>query len=184
VGSAQWAPTGVAIAYVEGNVYVDNRRLPQVHADDPVNENSVVRTEKGRAEVRFNRGDTLFPGENNSARVKHDPNTNSGGIEILTGSAVVITGEVGPTVTCEETVYLSDAGIFRLNVHRAAGENLCELKVYKGAAGAQMSSFVWMLTAGKLIDLNHRCGDHTPRWTFNVDDIDVLDRWSRGRAGI
>lgn len=183
VSSAQWVPTGVAIAYAEGNVYVDEKPLPPIEAEVAVREGSVVRTEKGRAEVHFSRGDTLFLGENSSARAKRNPDTSSG-VEILTGSAVVITGEVGPTVNCEETVYLSDAGVFRFDVHGAVGENFCKLRVYKGAAGAQMSSFVWMLTTGKMIDLNRRCGDHTPRNTFNIDDIDVLDRCSRQRAGI
>jgi hypothetical protein len=108
----QWAPSRVAIAYVEGSVYVDQRPLPQLEAQLPVWENSVVRTGKGRAEVLFARGDTVFLGGNSSVRVTHDFNTNSGGIEILSGSAVVITGEVGRAVSCEETVHLSDAGIF------------------------------------------------------------------------
>ena len=79
-------------------------------------------------------------------------------------------------------VQLSDAGIFRFDVHRVVGENFCRLKVYKGAAAAQMPSFIWVLTTGKTIDLNRSCGDHTPRDEFKVGDIDGLDRWSQQRV--
>jgi hypothetical protein len=109
--SAEWAR--VSIAYVEGSVSVDGKPLQRLKAEFAVKNDSVVRTEKGRAEVVFGRGDTVFLGENSSVRANHDINANSGGIEIVTASAVVITGEVGPAVSCEETVHLSDAGIFR-----------------------------------------------------------------------
>ena len=179
--SAEWAR--VSIAYVEGSVYVDGKPLQRLEAELPVKNGSVVRTEKGRAEVVFGRGDTVFLDENSSVRSNHDFNANSGGIEIVTGSAIVITGEVGSAVRCEETVHLSDAGIFRFDVHGPVDERFCKVRVYKGAAAAQMPSYVWVLTPGKMIDLNRLCGDHTPRFEFKIEDLDGLDRWSRERAG-
>jgi len=32
--------------------------------------------------------------------------------------------------------------------------------------------------------LNRQCGDMIPTQTFNIDDIDGLDRWSRERSGL
>jgi hypothetical protein len=94
---------------------------------------------------------------------------------------VVVTGRLGPAVSCVQGVQLSDSGIFRFDVHRAVGETLCQLKVYGGAAAAQMPSFIWVPTTGKTIHLNRSCGDHTPRDEFKVEDIDALNRWSRQR---
>jgi hypothetical protein len=108
--------------------------------------------------------------------------TDAAELEILAGSAVVHTGGLGPEVSCAQGVQLSDAGIFRFDVHRVVGEDFCRLKVYKGAAAAQMPSFIWVLTTGKTIDLNRYCGDHTPRDEFKVGDIDGLDRWSQQRV--
>src|SRR5215472_4211824 len=108
VAYPQWAPSNVAIAHVEGDVYIDGQRVPQLATDLIVKENSIVRTEKGRAEVRFDRGDIMFLGKNSSVRVNHESNTGSGGLEILTGSAVVVTGALGPAVRCQENVQLSD----------------------------------------------------------------------------
>jgi hypothetical protein len=178
--SAQWARA--AIAYVEGSVYVDGQAWTRMEVERALKDASVVRTEKGRAEVVFGRGDMVFLGENSSVRVNSDF-TPLGGIEILTGSAVVIAGEVGPAVSCEETVHLSDAGIFRFDFHGSPDDKFCKVRVYKGAAAVQMPSFVWVLTPGKMIDLNRLCGDHTPRIEFKIEDLDGLDRWSRERAG-
>jgi len=177
--SPQSIPSDVAITYIEGTVYVDGRPAPQ--AGSALHENAIVRTGKGRAEIVFGRGDTMYLDENSSGRVNHD-STGVEGVEILTGSAVVITGALGPSVTCVQDARLSDGGIFRFDVHRVASEDFCRLRVYKGAAATQMPSFIWVLTSGKSIDLNHSCGDHTPRERFNVEDADALDRWSRQRA--
>jgi hypothetical protein len=170
----------VAITSTEGNVEVDGRSPPQLDRALPVN--SLVRTANGRAQIRFGSGDTLFLGENSSIRVTHNAATVSDEPEILTGSAVVITSGVGPAIPCVKSVQLSDAGIFRFDVHRVGGENFCRLKVYKGAATAQMLSFTWVLTTGKTIDLNRTCGDMTPRDEFDVESMDALDRWTRQRA--
>jgi hypothetical protein len=65
---------------------------------------------------------------------------------------VVITGGLGPSVSCVQRVQLSDSGIFRFDVHRVVGETFCQLKVYGGAAATLMPSFIWVLTTGKTID--------------------------------
>src|ERR1700693_344421 len=161
---AQSVPLRVSITYIEGSVEVDGQSSPRLNSVLP--ENSLVRTAKGRAQIRFGRGDSLFLGENSSMRGRHNANAVSDEPEILTGSGVVITGGLGPTVSCVQGVQLSDSGIFRFDVTRALGESFCQLKVYGGAAAAQMPSFIWVLTTGKTINLNRSCGDHTPRDEF------------------
>jgi hypothetical protein len=144
--------------------------------------NSTVHTENGRAEIRIASGDSVFLGENSSMRLSDNHGLNSSRFEILTGSAVVMTGSLGPVAVCEEEVQLSDSGMFRFDVHDVQGERFCRVRVYKGAAAAPMPSFIWVLTNGQTADLNRRCGDHTQRNEFNIEDIDGLDRWSRQRA--
>jgi hypothetical protein len=165
----------VTLAYVEGDVYVDAQRIQQ--PDFLVKPSSVVRTEKGRAEVHFGRGDAVFLGANSSITA------GPAGLEILTGSAVVITGDIGPAVSCRGLVHLSDAGVFRFDRHIVVDENFCKVRVYKGAAAAPLLSYVWLLTPGKMVDLGS-CGDFTPRDEFNIEDADDLTRWSRERAGV
>jgi hypothetical protein len=172
---ASFAQTPLAISYVEGKVYVDAQRLEPSVPGVPMKEGSVVRAEKGRVQILFGRGDKLFLGENSSVRV-----ATSAPLEILSGSAVVITGEIGPQVTCHGALHLSDAGVFRFDVHSVVSENFCKVRVFKGAASAPMPSFVWILTPGRMVDLGN-CGDHTPRDEFNIEEIDNLDRWSRER---
>jgi hypothetical protein len=123
------SPATATVAYIEGDVYVDAQQVQQ--PDFPIKPGSVVRTEKGRAEVHFGRNDAFF----------------------------------------------------RFDRHQVVDENFCKVRVYKGAAGAPMLSFVWVLTPGKTVDLGS-CGDFTPRDEFNIDDADDLTRWSRERAGV
>jgi hypothetical protein len=176
---AQWTPARVEITYIEGEVQLDGRPSPALKTLLP--ENSVVRTTKGRAEIRFGRGDILLLGEFSSIQVRRNVAMADDEPEILSGSAVVTTGGLGPSLSCVQGVQLSDAGTFRFDVHRVVGERFCQLKVYKGAAAVQMPSFIWVLTPGKTIDLNTSCGDHTPRNEFNVGQLDGLDRWSQNR---
>lgn len=179
---AQPGTSREVIAHIEGTVFLNEMRLESLAFPFPLKENSVVHAENGRAEIMLASGDFLFLGENSSVRLSDNRSLNSSRFEILTGSAVVITRDLGPVVTCEEEVQLSDSGVLRFDVHNVVGERFCRVRVYKGAAAAQMPSFMWVLTNGKMAELNRRCGDHTQRNEFNVEDIDGLDRWSRQRS--
>ena len=105
VGSTSFAqPPRVSITYIEGTVDIDGQSSPRV--DSVLPESSLVRTAKGRAQIRFGRGDTLFLGENSSMRVRlNEP-------EILTGSAVVITGGLGPAVSCAWISRFSESSVY------------------------------------------------------------------------
>jgi hypothetical protein len=182
VAFAQPGTTHEVIAYIEGTVFLDGQRLEPSASRLSLKEDSSVRTENGRVEILLAGGDTLFVGQNGSIRFSGNRGLNSSRFEILSGSAVIITGELGPAVVCEEEVQLSDSGVFRFDVHGVSDERFCRVRVYKGAAAAQMPSFVSVLTNSKMADLNRRCGDHTQRNDFNIEDIDGLDRWSRQLA--
>jgi hypothetical protein len=170
------------ITHIEGVVFLDGRRLEPSASQVPLQKNSVVRTEEGRVEIRLAAGSTVFLGENGSARWSDNRGLDSSRFEILAGSVVVITGDLGPAVVCEEEVQLSDSGVFRFDVHPVGEQRFCRIRVYEGAAAAQMPSFTWVLKAGRTVELNRGCGDRTQRNNFNVEDIDDLDRWSRQRA--
>jgi hypothetical protein len=177
---AQWPHGRVFITFVEGEVQLDGRPAPLDETE--LSEKSVLQTTKGRVEIRFGRGDTLFLGGSSAMRVRRNIAMGEQEPVILSGSAVVTTGGVGPSLSCVKGVQLSDAGTFRFDVRQVLGENFCQLKVYKGAAAVQMPSFIWVLTPGRSISLNLSCGDHTPRSEFSVTETDALDRWSQTRA--
>jgi len=182
IAFAQLGTVREFIAHIEGVVFLDGRRLEPSASHVPLQEKSAVRTENGRVEIQLAAGDTVFLGENGSVRLSDNRSLNSSRFEILTGSAVVITRGLGPAVVCEEEVQLSDSGVFRFDVHRVGDQRFCRIRVYEGAAAAQMPSFIWVLKTGRTVDLNRGCGDRTQRNDFNIEDIDGLDRWSRQRA--
>src|SRR5579864_4489367 len=73
------------IAHVEGNVYLNGQRVQPSTPDFPkITENSLMRTERGRAEVWLAPGAALRLGENSSFRmIAIHPNDTR--IELLTG---------------------------------------------------------------------------------------------------
>jgi len=181
----------VVVEHVEGNASVDGERLDEPSAANFGNRGgSVVRTGEGRVIIRLS-GGTLFLGENSSVRVIDRPYAMIE-LGVLTGSAVVITDGTGlgsaARVTCEERVTLAAAGVYRFDATRIAMSEhqdltYCRLRVYQGAAAVQMPSFISVLTSGKMMNLNHTCGDHTPTGVFDVEEADGLDRWSRQNLG-
>jgi hypothetical protein len=173
------------ISQLEGKVYVEEKPLLQ---PSTLLDGSVVRTaEASRVEIRL-RGGVLYVGENSSVRVMDNRPYNFNRLEVLSGSAVLMTDSDGSALAvCEDAVKLSDAGVFRFDLRAIPeslyGENDCRFRVYKGAASVQLATFPVALTSGKTIHLNRRCGDMIPTQQFNTEDIDDLDRWSRERTG-
>ena len=96
-------------------------------------------------------------------------------------SAVLATGEIHSLVKCENEVTLSDSGLYRFDVIHLPGLNqkLCGFKVYEGAAAVQLASVISVLTRGKATTLSLACGDHVGLWTFDLEQADALDNWSR-----
>jgi len=171
------------ISQWEGKAYVEEKPLLQPGA---LLDGSVVRTgEASRVEIRL-RGGVLYVGENSSVRVLDNRPYNFNRFEVLSGSTVLMTDSDGSAFAiCENAVTLSDDGVYRFDLRAIPksqyGENDCRFRVYKGAASVQLKTMPVVLTSGKTMHLNRRCGDMIPTQTFNTDDIDDLDRWSRDR---
>lgn len=175
---AQAGTTRERIVQVEGAAFLNETPLGASASQLSLTQNSVVRTLNGRVAILSATGDSLFVDRNSSVRFSASP-LNSDMYEILSGSAVVITGQLGPVVVCEGEVQLSDAGVFKFDVHPVLNEKFCQVRVYKGAAAARMPSFLWVLTSGKTVDLNRQCGDHVQRNSFDVEQMDALVLWSQ-----
>lgn len=178
-------PGSMLIAHVEGKVYLNEQRVEPPSTPIHIYNESVVRTEEGRAEIRLAAGISLFLGE--GAAVKRVPSSTSSfsGFEMLKGSAVVTTDEIGVVATCSNEVTLSDSGLYRIDViplpELPTSEKVCGLRVYEGAAAVKLATVVSVLTPGKFMGLNLRCGDRTPLQKFDPQRTDALDDWSRQR---
>jgi hypothetical protein len=179
----QVTPDTGLIGSIEGKVYL-NEKLVELSAD-PVHvyANSIVRSEDGRAEVRLAGGVSLFLGENSSFKLTPNGPYNFSRLELLEGSIVIATGELGSLVQCENQVTLSDAGLYRFDVIKDPGPDQmwCGFKVYKGAAAVLLATVTSVLTRGNATTLSLACGDHAGYWTFDPEQADALDNWSRQR---
>ena len=180
-------PGSALIAHVEGKVYLDQERVEPSSAPIFIlNPNSAVRTEDGRAEIRLAGGVYLFLGQNAAAKRVPSSPYNFSRFEMLSGSAVVSTGEMSSVATCSNEVTLSDSGLYRFDVillpELPTNEKLCGLRVYEGAAAVKLETVVSVVTAGKSTGLNLRCGDRTtlPQ-KFDPEHTDALYDWSRQR---
>jgi hypothetical protein len=171
--------TKAAFVHVEGSVYLDDKRVQPLVELPTIAENSLIRTEGGRAEVLLAPGVTLRLAENSSIRMIAD-RANGTQIEVLSGQAAVLTGagETRLTVVCEDTVTLSRSGAYQFdNRHfEDIGENFCLFKVHSGAGEVQLATLKARLTTGHMMDLNRQCGDHIQ---VNRFDIAVRDRGER-----
>jgi hypothetical protein len=178
-------PGSMLITHIEGKVYLNEQRVEPSSTPIHIYNESVVRTEDGRAEIRLAAGISLFLGE--GAAVKRVPSSTSrvSGFEMLRGSAVVTTGEMGIVATCSNEVSLSDSGLYRFDVihlpELPTSEKVCGFSVYEGAAAVKLATVVSVMTPGKFMSLNLRCGDLTPLQTFDPKRTDTLDDWSRQR---
>jgi hypothetical protein len=184
--SAQSVKPG-AFTRVEGSVYLDDQRVPPSVGELPkITENSLVRTEDGRADVLLSPGATLRLGEKSSFRmIANRPSDTR--IELLTGSAVTLTDEnardTNPferrpagrvTVVCEDTVTLSNFGAYRFDNFqppRHAELNFCRFRVYRGIATVQLLTVTAVVVSGEMMVLNRPCGDHVQVNQFDIGEL-------------
>ena len=173
VTTAGWAQS---LVRVEGQVYVDDRAVESTSA--AVARSFLLRTEKGRVEMRLREG-VLALGEHSSMRVSANPPYNFDRFELLSGSAVIRTGEHGGELLCEDSVTLSDDGVFRLDLTPLPeGQHSCRLRVFEGAAAVKLPSFTVALKTGETMGLSRGCGDMIPWDKFDMAKLDDFDRWS------
>ena len=178
--AAQAPPPEVTDA--EGVVIVDDKR---VVAGATLPDASVLRTATGRAIVRLSRGAVVAVDNNTQIRIHRNHPYNSNRIEILEGTAIVMSGSQAPLVSCQDEARLSTGGIFRFDVQRPyANGRACRLRVFEGAAAVQLVTVITALRDGESMDLDPRCGDMIGTSRFTRETLDDFDEWSRQRAAL
>ena len=167
------------IALADGNVYLDNKLLDVQPGQFPdMKENTVLRTEEGRAEVLLPPGMVLRVGENSSFRLITNRLVDTR-LEFLTGSGIIEADEIAKdtnvTVVCKEaTVTFTKAGIYRFDAEPG------RLKVFEGVASVQMAGQTPLaVSGGKMVTL---AGQIASVEKFDIKDTDSLDHWSRKRG--
>jgi hypothetical protein len=166
------------ISYVEGKVYLGEQIVEPSPTHFPdVNENAVVRTEEGRAEVLLTPGVVLRLGENSSLKMLTNRLIDTR-LELLTGSAVVEADEIAKDtnvtlVSKDGTVSLDKKGLYRFDTAPA------RLKVFEGLASAQVAGQNFEVAGGKMLGLG---GTTASVERFDKEDTDSLDNWSRRRG--
>lgn len=180
-------PGSGLIAHVEGNVYLNKERVEL--SGNPIYflNSSIVHTEDGRTEIRFSGGVSLFLGKNTAVKRIPSGGYNFSRLEVLDGSIVITTGEMGSHVTCENEVTLSDFGLFRFDVGplpEPTFPKVCGFKVNRGAAAVKLSSVIAVATPGKFLSLGGGAGDRVALQRFDTEQKDDLDDWANQRIGL
>ena|SRR5579883_1629354 len=171
------AKSGV-IAYVEGKVLLGDQPVEYSVTKFPeLKEQSVLRTEEGRAEVLLTPGVILRLGENSSLKLMTNRLIDTR-LELQSGSAVVEADAIAKdnhvTVVCRNgAASLDKAGVYRFNA--APGV----VKVFKGRASVAMAGGATPVSAGRLVRVD---GASAAVQKFNDEETDALDRWSRRRG--
>ena len=179
---AQQPPApGAALVQTEGAVFLNDRAIESSRASAALPDTATVRTNEGRAAIALKRGGWLFLDARSSVRVLDNGVYNFNRIEVLTGSAIVASDTSAPLVVCESEIRLSDAGMFRFDVHEVNGtaERSCQFRVFAGAAAVPLVSVTNALRAGQMMKCDRRCGDMIPTSEFSRDQLDDFDQWAR-----
>jgi len=182
-GSAQTpaARTAAALVVAEGVVYLDDKSIAPSAVPLALPGDVVVRTAASRAAIELKRGGWLFLEAGSSVRVFANGVYNFNRLEVLSGSAVVVSATSAPLVDCESEIRLSSGGIFRFDAQptNAQGERPCQFKVYDGAVAVPLTSVTNALRAGQSMTCNRRCGDMIPTREFSLSELDAFDQWVR-----
>jgi len=184
---AQSAPAVATVAKIEGIVYLNDQPVAQGVEPIALGEVGRIRTDAGRAVVSLKRSGALVVGDHALVSVWANGAYNFNTIELLAGSAVVVSAQGSPLVACGTDVRLSSAGVFRFDVQTPEpidGSTRCGFRVYEGAGTTPGPSATYILRAGERMTLNRRAGDMIPVLAFSSADLDDFDRWSRQQAAI
>lgn len=181
--SAQTEHAVATLTHAEGAVFLDDQ-LVVASSGVIVGDSAFIRTVGGRAVVALKRGGVIALNEHTLVRVLANAGYNFNRIEVVEGTAVVISGTSTPLVTCRTDAQLSSAGVFRFDVQPTRTGDLatCRFRVYDGAAAVPLASVISALRSGQTMTLDPTCGDHIPTVPFVPDQMDDFDRWSRQQA--
>jgi ferric-dicitrate binding protein FerR (iron transport regulator) len=179
--AAQTPRQVAALILAEGGVYLDDELVGALSSAVVLHDSATVRTAGGRAIVALKHGGVLALDENTRVRVLVNGVYNFNRVEILEGTAIVISDTSSPLVSRLTDTRLSSDGIFRFDVQRTRpdGTAVCRFRVYDGAAAVPLPTFVSVLRSGQAIGLDPTCGDMIPTMTFAPEPVDDFERWSR-----
>ena len=169
------AKSGV-VSYVQGTVMVGDEVVkPSETKFTEMKENSVLRTEEGRAEVLLTSGTILRTGDNSSFKMLTNRLIDTR-LELLTGSHVVEVMEVQKdnnlTLAMKDAmVVITRRGLYRFDVDQS------RIKVFDGVLGVTVNGQSTLVGAGKMIDATTASVEK-----FDKEDTDALDHWARRRA--
>jgi len=166
------------LSYVEGNVLLNDQPVEfSTTRFADVKENSIVKTEDGRAEVLLTPGVTLRMGENSSLRMIANRLVDTR-VELLSGSAVVEADQIAKdtnvtVVVGQGSVALPKAGLYRFDASPA------QIKVFKGDAEVEVAGQTKLVSTAHMLSLATETASIEK---FNTEDTDSLDRWSHRRG--
>lgn len=180
---AQSDPAPSALARASG-VSLDSASMSPAARPVARDDASIIRADGGRAVIALKGGGILALDHHARVRILDNTNDNFSRIEILEGSAIVVTRNNGPSIACGNNARLSSEGVFRFDVEESgpAGAVACSLRVSDGAAAIPLASMLVALRAGQSMKLDPRCGDMTPVQRISADASDDFDRWSKQQA--
>jgi hypothetical protein len=165
------------VHYVEGRVLLDDKAIESKFGSFPeLKENSVLKTEDGRAEVLLTPGVFLRVGESSSVRMITNRLIDTR-LELLAGSAVLEAADFGKdnavTIAYKDTATKVDKkGIYRFDTDPA------QLRVYDGEAQVTAAGKTIEVKEGKLVSLDGELA----LAKFDKNTGDALNHWSRRRA--
>jgi hypothetical protein len=171
------AKSGV-IAGLEGKVFLDNQVLESsvTHFPD-IKENSVLRTEDGRAEVLLPPGYVLRIGENASLKMLTNRLIDTR-VEILAGSGIVEVDENSKDANVVVALKAGAATLTKTGVYRFDSEP-ARIKVFSGTASVLLGDKTILVPTGHMLSLAE---DVAMVEKFDPGDTDALDHWARRRA--
>lgn len=185
--SAQQPAPSARLVRAEGGVTLNGQPVAAGAGATTLGDIADLKTTEGRVVIALKRGGTFVLGPNTSARVHANGVFNFNRIEMLAGSAVLLSASSSGMVACGTNATLSSGGIFRFDVlspERIDGSQRCRMRVYEGAASTPGASLSYVLRAGQEMVMNTRAGDMIPVNPLAADPLDDLDRWAREQAAV
>src|SRR5664279_2572290 len=144
------AKSGV-VSYVQGTVMVGDEVVKPSETKFPeMKENSVLRTEEGRAEVLLTSGTILRTGDHSSFKMLTNRLIDTR-LELLTGSHIIEVMEVQKdnnlTLAMKDaTVVVTKRGLYRFDANQS------RIKVFDGVLGVTVNGKSTLVGTGKMID--------------------------------
>ena len=185
--SAQQSTPSARLVRVEGRVTLNGQPVAAGAPAATLSDVADLQTTEGRAVIALKRGGTFVIGANTTARLHANGIYNFNRIELLAGSAVLLSASSSPVVVCGTEARLSSAGVFRFDVlsaERVDGSQRCRIRVTEGGASTPGVSVSYVLRDGQEMVMNTRAGDMIPVNPIPAGALDALDRWAREQAAV